>query len=107
MDAEAEAQRGRLTCFRSHSTLTAESDTGIQPAGPLTSGLSLSYMSPLFVCWLFPPSQSLGSEEAVPGPSVVPSGDPGVSGDFWGLMGLYSIARKTYNSLSDDVECND
>ena len=25
-----------------------------------------------------------GSEEAVPGPSVVPSGDPGVSGDFWG-----------------------
>ena len=25
-----------------------------------------------------------GSEEAVPGPSVFPSGDPGVSGDFWG-----------------------
>ena len=24
------------------------------------------------------------SEEAVPGPSVVPSGEPGVSGDFWG-----------------------
>ena len=24
-----------------------------------------------------------GSEEAVPGPSVFPSGDPGVSGDFW------------------------
>ena len=24
------------------------------------------------------------SEEAVPGPSVFPSGDPGVSGDFWG-----------------------
>ena len=23
------------------------------------------------------------SEEAVPGPSVFPSGDPGVSGDFW------------------------
>ena len=26
----------------------------------------------------------MGSEEAVPGPSVFPSGDPGVSGDFWG-----------------------
>ena len=52
MDAEAEAQRGRLTCLRSHSTLTAESDTGIQPAGPLTSGLSLSYMSPL-LCFGF------------------------------------------------------
>ena len=26
----------------------------------------------------------LGSEEAVPGPSVFPSGEPGVSGDFWG-----------------------
>ena len=25
-----------------------------------------------------------GSEEAVPGPSVFPSGDPGVSGDFGG-----------------------
>ena len=25
-----------------------------------------------------------GSEEAVPGPSVFPSGDPGLSGDFWG-----------------------
>ena len=24
-----------------------------------------------------------GSEEAVPGNSVFPSGDPGVSGDFW------------------------
>ena len=24
------------------------------------------------------------AEEAVPGPSVFPSGDPGVSGDFWG-----------------------
>ena len=24
-----------------------------------------------------------GSEEAVPGPSVLPSGEPGVSGDFW------------------------
>ena len=24
-----------------------------------------------------------GSEEAVPGPSVFPSGEPGVSGDFW------------------------
>ena len=26
----------------------------------------------------------MGTEEAVPGPSVFPSGDPGVSGDFWG-----------------------
>ena len=26
-----------------------------------------------------------GSEEAVPGPSVFPSGEPGVSGDFGGL----------------------
>ena len=26
----------------------------------------------------------MGSEEAVPGPSVFPSGEPGVSGDFWG-----------------------
>ena len=25
-----------------------------------------------------------GSEEAVPGPSVIPSREPGVSGDFWG-----------------------
>ena len=25
----------------------------------------------------------MGSEEAVPGPSVFPSGEPGVSGDFW------------------------
>ena len=25
-----------------------------------------------------------GSEEAVPGASVFPSGEPGVSGDFWG-----------------------
>ena len=25
-----------------------------------------------------------GSEEAVPGPSVFPSGEPGVSGNFWG-----------------------
>ena len=25
-----------------------------------------------------------GSEEAVPGPSVIPSGEPGVSGNFWG-----------------------
>ena len=24
-----------------------------------------------------------GSEEAMPGPSVFPSGEPGVSGDFW------------------------
>ena len=27
-----------------------------------------------------------GSEEAVPGPSVFPSGEPGVSGDFWGSL---------------------
>ena len=27
-----------------------------------------------------------GSEEAVPGPSVFPSRDPGVSGDFWGSL---------------------
>ena len=26
----------------------------------------------------------ISSEEAVPGPSVFPSGEPGVSGDFWG-----------------------
>ena len=41
MEAEAEAQR-RLTFLRSHSSLTAEPDPGIQPAGPF-------YMSPLFV----------------------------------------------------------
>ena len=30
-------------------------------------------------------SQGLNlTEEAVPGPSVFPSGDPGVSGNFWG-----------------------
>ena len=28
-------------------------------------------------------SQSRKAEEAVPGPSVFPSGEPGVSGDFW------------------------
>ena len=33
-----------------------------------------------------------GSEEAVPGPSVFPSGDPGVSGDFWAqLMSVESV----------------
>ena len=26
-----------------------------------------------------------GSEEAVPGPSVFPSREPGVSGDFWAM----------------------
>ena len=31
--------------------------------------------------------KTLGSEEAVPGPSVFPSGEPGVSGDFWGIDG--------------------
>ena len=41
----------------------------------------------------FPPCRDQegrrGSEEAVPGPSVFPSGEPGVSGDFWGLpLGL-------------------
>ena len=30
------------------------------------------------------PEGRRGSEEAVPGPSVFPSGEPGVSGDFWG-----------------------
>ena len=33
------------------------------------------------------------AEEAVPGPSVFPSGEPGVSGDFWvyrGAQGLWS-----------------
>ena len=29
-------------------------------------------------------ASSVNSEEAVPGPSVFPSGEPGVSGDFWG-----------------------
>ena len=29
-----------------------------------------------------------GSEEAVPGPSVFPSGEPGVSGDFWVWKGF-------------------
>ena len=29
-----------------------------------------------------------GSEEAVPGPSVFPSGEPGMSGDFWGSIHL-------------------
>ena len=40
-----------------------------------------------------------GSEEAAPGPSVFPSGEPGVSGDFWGsqegcqgAMIIYSAA---------------
>ena len=32
--------------------------------------------------WLGAEFQS--PEEAVPGPSVFPSGEPGVSGDFWG-----------------------
>ena len=45
-----------------------------------------------------------GSEEAVPGPPVFPSGDPGVSGDFWahetppssrdeGLLFLHGLER--------------
>ena len=35
-----------------------------------------------------------GSEEAVPGPSVFPSGEPGVSGDFWGSQeGCQNRAR--------------
>ena len=61
MEAEAEAQRGHLTYSRSHSPWIAESDTGIKPAGLLTSGLSITYMFPIFVFWLFPPSQPLGS----------------------------------------------
>ena len=28
--------------------------------------------------------EQMGSEEEVPGHSVFPSGEPGVSGDFWG-----------------------
>ena len=32
----------------------------------------------------FQGASCVGSEEAVPGPSVFPSGEPGVSGDFWG-----------------------
>ena len=31
-----------------------------------------------------------GSEEAVPGPSVLPSREPGVSGDFWWLAFPFS-----------------
>ena len=37
----------------------------------------------LYMTW-GKPAESWGSEEAVPGPSVFPSGEPGVSGDFWG-----------------------
>ena len=29
-----------------------------------------------------------GAEEAEPGPSVFPSGEPGVSGDFW-VLGIF------------------
>ena len=32
---------------------------------------------------VFPSGEPGVSEEAVPGPSVLPSGEPGVSGDFW------------------------
>ena len=53
MEAEAEAQTGRLTFLRSHSSLTAEPDPGIQPAGPF---LHVS----TFCFWLFSPSQPLG-----------------------------------------------
>ena len=36
-----------------------------------------------------------GSGEAVPGPSVFPSGEPGVSGDFWGSQeGCQGPSRK-------------
>ena len=34
--------------------------------------------------WEIPWTEEPGSEEAVPGPSVFPSREPGVSGDFWG-----------------------
>ena len=33
-----------------------------------------------------------GSEEAVPGPSVFPSGEPGVSGDFWVGMQPWALS---------------
>ena len=44
-----------------------------------------------------------GSDEVVPGPSVFPSGEPGVSGDFWGSQeGCHMQVRK--QQLELDVE---
>ena len=54
-----------------------------------------------------------GSEEAVPGPSVFPSGEPGVSGDFWapetppssraeGLLFLHGLESNPGSSLQTD-----
>ena len=40
-----------------------------------------------------------GSEEAVPGPSVFPSGEPGVSGDFWARRLPIPAARGPLNLL--------
>lgn len=53
MEAEAEGQRGCLAFLRSHSTLTAESDPGIQPAGPFL------HVSP-FCVLAFPSISALG-----------------------------------------------
>ena len=38
-----------------------------------------------------------GSEEAVPGPSVFPSGEPGVSGDFWVGFRSLGVAEADLN----------
>ena len=45
-----------------------------------------------------------GSEEAVPGPSVFPSGEPGVSEDFWGSQeGCQGPSRPSGLRYADDT----
>ena len=43
------------------------------------------------------------SDEVVPGPSVFPSGEPGVSGDFWasGCEGKLGVALESLQGLRD------
>ena len=76
--------RGRSTCGSTHvARLVFPRETGLflrcagKAGNPFqtTQGNRLSCRDQ---------ERRRGSEEAVPGPSVFPSGEPGVSGDFWG-----------------------
>ena len=64
---------------------------------PQTQGPSSHHRSPRAPPWrtqLIPPlpcSCLWSPSWAVPGPSVFPSGEPGVSGDFWALSGLKGV----------------
>ena len=65
-------------------------DPGIKPRSPALQADSLLRLS------CRDQEGRRGSEEAVPGPSVFPSGEPGVSGDFW--------VRELKQGLCDNLE---